>query len=606
MSVASASAPRPITTEVKDYIGLATDADVDKMVKKWTKGASEKVFYSGRIVKITSKGRWNLRILMVTDKAIYNLSVSSVGTCKRRILIENVTGVTASRLSSEVVLHVPTEYDFRFQTFHKGELIDVVKAIFKGTTGGDIEVKWVYDFFLGHLTNTRENVMNNKVATTREQALMQKKGVVNSNTPSGDHGDEDDEDDQEDDNKIVDEKEIVEEVTLTNTPAEEGLPPNSGPPRKVTIEDFDLLKVLGRGAFGKVMQVRKKDTGKIYAMKILKKNMVYQRKQVAHTQAERKILEAAQHPFLMGLRFAFQSDTKLYLLMDFYKGGELFFHLQKKKRFTEDEARIIVAEVALALGHLHTNSFIYRDLKPENILMHESGHVCLTDFGLAKELDPDQKEARTMCGTPEYLPPEVLTGKKHNKNVDWWGLGVLIYELTTGVTPFHSSTMESLVRKAEKGVVKFPKHLTEECKDIISQLLQVNPKMRIGASEADIEEIKQHKWFAVIDWDKLMRKEINAVYIPPVEAAETFSDNFDAEFTSEPVVDSVVPDNMIKAIPKEAGDFNQWTFVGDDNPMGKKGADIFKKHPVEPEDDGEEPDMKTGSFDEVDKFLKKK
>lgn len=220
--------------------------------------------------------------------------------------------------------------------------------------------------------------------------------------PAG--GDQDDDDDEEDDNKLVDEKEVVEELQLPSPPPPElDAEPASTVHKKVTIDDFDLLKVLGRGAFGKVIQVRKKDSGKIYAMKVLKKNMVYQRKQVAHTQAERKILEAAQHPFLMGLRFAFQSETKLYLLMDFYKGGELFFHLQKKKRFSEDEARIIVAEVALALGHLHSKNFIYRDLKPENILMHESGHVCLTDFGLAKELDPDQTEARTMCGTPEYL-----------------------------------------------------------------------------------------------------------------------------------------------------------------------------------------------------------
>jgi len=380
----------------------------------------------------------------------------------------------------------------------------------------------------------------------------------------------------------------------------------------VNIDDFDLLKVLGRGAFGKVMQVRKKDNGKIYAMKILKKNMVYQRKQVAHTQAERKILEAAQHPFLMGLKFAFQSDAKLYLVMDFYKGGELFFHLQKKKRFTEDEAKIIVAEVALALGHLHSRSYIYRDLKPENILMHENGHVCLTDFGLAKELDPDQKEARTMCGTPEYLPPEVLTGKKHNKNVDWWGLGVLIYELTTGVTPFHSSTMESLVRKAEKGAVKYPKHLTEECKDVIGQLLQVNPKNRLGSGDDDVEAIKAHAWFSSLNFVKLMKKEVQPLYIPPTEAKDdTFAGNFDAEFTEEAPIDSYVPDHMMKAVPKDAPDFQQWTFVGEDGKMRNAEDDPFKKKngllPPVPEDDPEEPPagVRHDSFDKVDAMLKK-
>jgi serine/threonine protein kinase len=289
--------------------------------------------------------------------------------------------------------------------------------------------------------------------------------------------------------------------------------------------------------------------------------------------------------------------------MDFYRGGELFFHLQKKKRFSEDEARIIVAEVALALGHLHSKNFIYRDLKPENILLHESGHACLTDFGLAKELDPDQKEARTMCGTPEYLPPEVLTGKKHNKNVDWWGLGVLIYELTTGVTPFHSSTMESLVRKTEKGVVKFPKHLSDECQDIITKLLQVNPVNRLGAGNSDVEEIKSHKWFSGLDWKKLLRKEIAAVYVPVVDSSkDTFSGNFDSEFTQEPVVDSVVPDAMMKTVPVGAKDFESWSYVGG----GGDGMVVGAEFKSRVDNDNEDEDgMVSGSYDRVDAMINK-
>lgn len=436
-------------------------------------------------------------------------------------------------------------------------MLDILKSLWFSRVKKDLSVTYVYDFFLGHVTRTRVKMM-------KEGAKIKKKVVSTNETRKDDPSDDDDEEDEEDDKieNMIDSNEVQESIDLNHNPEHgSAMLPSPEEKQKVTIDDFDLLKVLGRGAFGKVMQVRKKDTGKIYAMKVLKKSMVYARKQVAHTNAERKILEAAQHPFLMGLKFAFQSETKLYLVMDFFKGGELFFHLQKKKRFTEDEAKVIVAEVALALGHLHSKNFIYRDLKPENILMHESGHVCLTDFGLAKELDPDQKEARTMCGTPEYLPPEVLTGKKHNRTVDWWGLGVLIYELTTGVTPFHSSTMESLVRKAEKGHVKFPKHLSEECKEIISELLQVNPKMRLGAGPADVIEIRRHKWFSSIDWDKLLRHEVSPIYLPVVDLEnDAFAENFDKEFTDEPALDSVVPDNLLKNIPKDAHDFNQWSF----------------------------------------------
>lgn len=301
--------------------------------------------------------------------------------------------------------------------------MDVIQAIRKRNGFPLMKINWVYDFFLAHLTNTRELVMtghtNSPVpenkspvppvnspaasipqsppaagprpstpAHLRAQEYIAMKKSVGTLQPVIK-----DEDDPDGDNF-----EQTETIDIGGESEK----------KHVTIEDFDLLKVLGRGAFGKVLQVRKKDTGKIYAMKILKKSMVYQRKQVAHTQAERKILEAAQHPFLMGLRFAFQSETKLYLVMDFFKGGELFFHLKKKKKFTEDESRIIVAEVALALGHLHSNNFIYRDLKPENVLLHETGHICVTDFGLSKALDPDQKDTHTMCGTPEYLRKAIL------------------------------------------------------------------------------------------------------------------------------------------------------------------------------------------------------
>jgi len=317
--------------------------------------------------------------------------------------------------------------------------------------------------------------------------------------------------------------------------------------------------VLGRGSFGKVMLVRKKDNDKIYAMKILKKAMLVARQQVDHTMSERKILQVMQHPFLMGLRYAFQSDTKLYLVMDFYKGGELFFHLKHKRRFSEEEARIFVAEVALGLGHLHSMNFVYRDLKPENILMDEVGHVCLTDFGLSKEFeDPDNPEASTFCGTPEYLAPEILQGGNHGKAVDWWSLGILLYELTVGIPPFYSQNVNEMYHKIQHGVLRFPPFLSDECKDLIVALLNRNPDARMGSSEDDVEELKRHAFFSPLDWDRLLRKEIVPPYTPKVRDGEDNTDLFDKQFTEEPVVDSVMPESHLSAADAEG--FSGFTF----------------------------------------------
>merc|ERR1712050_716380 len=246
-----------------------------------------------------------------------------------------------------------------------------------------------------------------------------------------------------------------------------------------------MLKVIGRGSFGKVMQVRRKGDAAIYAMKILKKKAIIQRNQVEHTLAERKILEALKHPFLMNLRFAFQTETKLYFVLDYYTGGELFFHLKKKRRFRENEARIMVAEVGMALGHLHSLDVIYRDLKPENILLDHSGHVCLTDFGLSKDLGPDNEDAHTFCGTPEYLAPEIVMNLGHGKAVDWWALGILLYELTVGIPPFYSQNVNEMYRKIQEAPLLFPPNLSNACKELITKLLERDPKKRLGSGPND-------------------------------------------------------------------------------------------------------------------------
>lgn len=332
-----------------------------------------------------------------------------------------------------------------------------------------------------------------------------------------------------------------------------------GEVQRVGIQDFELMKVLGRGAFGKVMQVRKKDTGKIYAMKILKKAAIVARNQVEHTRAERKILQLMSHPFLMTLRYAFQSKDKLYLVLDYYMGGELFFHLKNEKRFKEEVAKIYVAEIAMAFGYLHSNGVIYRDLKPENILLDERGHVCLTDFGLAKEMGEGEK-TDTFCGTPEYLAPEIILSAGHDKAVDWWSLGILLYELTVGIPPFYSPNVDEMYKKIRNGPLRFPPFLTQECKQMIIGLLNRDAQQRLG-SKNDFDDLKAEPFFADLDWDQLYQKQTEVAFKPKVDGL-TDTSNFDEEFLSEDVIDSVVPPSAMNNLVHGNDEFSDFTYKG--------------------------------------------
>jgi serum/glucocorticoid-regulated kinase 2 len=202
---------------------------------------------------------------------------------------------------------------------------------------------------------------------------------------------------------------------------------------KLTLDDFELLCVIGRGSFGKVLQVKKKDNGKIYAMKILNKKHLIARKQVAHTKTERKVLQSITHPFIVNLIYAFQTDAKLYMVLEFFNGGELFFHLKNQGKFSDERASFYAAQVVLAFEHLHKRNIIYRDLKPENVLLDDQGYIKITDFGLSKEMNSPTELTHTFCGTPEYLAPEVIVGNGYGQPIDWWSLGALMFEMLTGL-----------------------------------------------------------------------------------------------------------------------------------------------------------------------------
>ena len=305
------------------------------------------------------------------------------------------------------------------------------------------------------------------------------------------------------------------------------------PPRKLCAGDFEFLKLIGRGTFGRVFQVRKRDTKRIYAMKVLSKREIALKKEVTHTMGERKILEKSLDcPFLVGLKFSFQTETELFFVTDYKSGGELFWHLQREGRFTEERARFYIAELILALEHLHKYDIVYRDLKPENILLDATGHVALCDFGLSKADLGAGQLTNTFCGTTEYLAPEILLDESgYSKLVDFWSLGVLLFEMCCGWSPFYAEDTQQMYRNICFGKIKFPRGaISDDGKQFVKGLLNRNPKHRLGAQN-DAQDLKEHAFFKDIDWDLLARKQIPPMFKPLVESDESVA-NFDPEFTN--------------------------------------------------------------------------
>ena len=305
--------------------------------------------------------------------------------------------------------------------------------------------------------------------------------------------------------------------------------------KKYGIEDFELLRVLGKGSFGKVFLVRLLATKQVYAMKVLKKSEVTRRKQVVHTKTERRIMGATDHPFIVTLRYAFQSDEKLYMVTDYCRGGELFFHLKRMKVFNENQVRLYSAEIACGLSHLHDHKIVYRDLKPENVLLDHEGHVRITDFGLSRDDMEDQEHgAMTFCGTPEYLSPEMIYHRKtregYGASVDWWSLGTLMYEMFTGWPPFYDKNIRTMMQKILHAPLTFnPKYnISKDAQSCIRGLLERDLHKRLCAN-GDHEQIKQHRFFKSIDWEKLYRREIKPL-IPKVKGEADIT-NFDRGFT---------------------------------------------------------------------------
>eukprot|EP00029_Vermamoeba_vermiformis_P002869 TRINITY_DN13238_c0_g1_i1.p1 TRINITY_DN13238_c0_g1~~TRINITY_DN13238_c0_g1_i1.p1 ORF type:complete len:446 (-),score=139.44 TRINITY_DN13238_c0_g1_i1:132-1469(-) len=330
--------------------------------------------------------------------------------------------------------------------------------------------------------------------------------------------------------------------------------------KNVSIADFDFLTVIGQGSFGKVVQARHKSTGNIYAMKILDKKNIVDRGEIEHTKAEKNILQKVRHPFIMNLHYAFQTPDKLYLVLDFINGGELFYHLQNERKFSTERARFYAAEIVLGLEHLHKLGIIYRDLKPENLLLDADGHICITDFGLSKEgMQAPNARTNTFCGTPEYLAPEVLLGENYNKGVDWWSLGTLVYEMLCGLPPFYDEDVQKMYNLKMTADLEIPEYVDDDAADLIRRLLKRDPTKRMQ----EPDEIKRHPFFKGIDWDKLSQKLLTPPYKPPVK-----------DKSSVECIDSAFTEMTIGDVKKKGADIGNDQFVNFTYaPQGKNDSD---------------------------------
>ena len=339
---------------------------------------------------------------------------------------------------------------------------------------------------------------------------------------------------------------------------------NGGVVRKMQATDFEPLRCLGKGTYGTVLLVKQASTGKLYAQKQLRKaTLTVRKKLVEQTKTERNILESVnRHPYVVKLYYAFQDHEKLYLILEYAQGGELFERMRSEHMFPEETAAFYMAEMVLALEHLHKDvGVIYRDLKPENCLLDAEGHLLLTDFGLSK-VPADGEACRSMTGTVEYMAPEVIQEQQYGTAVDWWSLGILGVDLLTGSSPFHANNDMKIREKILKSKLILPYYLSPDAKDLLTRLLRKEPKKRLGTSmPKDMQTIKGHRFFRKIDWKKLDKRGIEPP-IKPVVTDPELAENFSTEFTHL-AVSPVMPAAWDSEFSKGDQDpFGGFSFVG--------------------------------------------
>ncbi|XP_052083236.1 protein kinase C iota type-like isoform X1 [Mytilus californianus] len=334
---------------------------------------------------------------------------------------------------------------------------------------------------------------------------------------------------------------------------------------RISLEQFNLLRVIGRGSYAKVLMVEQRTTQRVYAMKVIKKELVNDDEDIDWVQTEKHVFETAtNYPFLVGLHSCFQTDSRLFFVIEFVSGGDLMFHMQRQRKLHEEHARFYAAEICLALNFLHERGIVYRDLKLDNVLLDHDGHVKLTDYGMCKEgLRPGDTTC-TFCGTPNYIAPEILRGEEYDFSVDWWALGVLMFEMLAGRSPFDvvggaenpdQNTEDYLFQVILEKTIRIPRSLSVKAASILKGFLNKNPVERLGCHpQTGFSDIMSHPFYRSISWDQLEQKQIKPPYKPELKSDRDL-EHFDKAFTDEPV--QLTPDD-----PKLISEIDQTEFDG--------------------------------------------
>lgn len=344
-----------------------------------------------------------------------------------------------------------------------------------------------------------------------------------------------------------------------------------GSQRQYSLEDFELIRVIGRGSYAKVLMVELKRTKRVYAMKVIKKALVTDDEDIDWVQTEKHVFEtASNHPFLVGLHSCFQTPSRLFFVIEFVRGGDLMFHMQRQRRLPEEHARFYAAEISLALHFLHERGVIYRDLKLDNVLLDHEGHIKLTDYGMCKEGVRPGDTTSTFCGTPNYIAPEILRGEEYGFSVDWWALGVLTYEMLAGRSPFDiaqaaenpdQNTEDYLFQVILEKTIRIPRSLSVKAASVLKGFLNKSPAERLGCGENGFLDIVNHPFFKSIDWEMLEQKQVVPPFKPRLEGERDLA-NFPPEFTDEPV--HLTPDNDTVIADIDQSEFEGFEYV---NPL---------------------------------------
>ena len=514
--------------KIIDSLKFTEDSEIKKLIE------GEKIYYADLITKINHYGMNQERTIMLTNKALYNMKKK---TLKRKIVYNEILGITYSKLTYEFIIHGNNEeYDYQYISQDRNIIICIIANFYESSSGKPLKICEVQEKTLNnYITSKKDKKADSSKSKMDEQYLINTKKFLDENM-----------------------KELL--VDPSNKGKKSGTIFSKHQTIKhVSLEDFQIMKVIGRGSFGKVCLVQYKKTKELYAMKSLKKDVLLDQDQVESTLVEKKILEKLDYPFLVGMVFCFQTEERIYFIMPFVRGGELFQHLRNCRFFPEEKVRFYSAIIGLSLEYLHTHGVIYRDIKPENILIDEDGYLRLVDFGMAKVLQKDEK-ATSFCGTPEYLAPEIITGEGHNRAADWWSYGILMYEMFFGIPPFFCDNQEKMYQLITRAELRFPKKIiiSDNAKDLLQKLLIKDQDERLG-SKSGFNEIKAHPFFKGFDFDALEHRKLEAPFKPELKDKLDVT-NFDEEFTSEEVVTSEIPEkilNLLKKNQDQSEEFNK-------------------------------------------------